>query len=493
MLTISEQDIQKTGGFLAALSDKSCEYVRSIFNVQDFPALGGKESSLERIIVHTDPHVDEYFAQLIFRACLPPDRRGCEFLEQSIFSTDNDLDCQQLWPSAAVFGIGAATSGGVSALYLFDEHVASPGRPKIAPSCSHLVANKMLRVIPNSIATVLKEIDVIDDCGNAHPQNLWNLIKLLHEIRFVFKMDANSSRLVNDSLSTEWKKALFDASLTAVLYCLENQIDIISNPLEAKASIEKSLKNYSQNSPHIAHVRFQDALQQIRSTYGNQEIIFKDAVLQDRTGPIKDSSGNYIPQLLLLARVCIACEKCWGEKISNVITTHFWEVEMQKQLNFYLVKDAVAELFTKNVDRLVCPAGFLRKQILPSIDLGKGQQAQVWIVSISPEVSVFRPNQGISNYINKKNAGCGLILIQDTVRGTNALSMCSGVPQSKWKLLVDLIVSKEPDYWHVTTQASGDIAPFILNGNKAHLYKPRSGLDVNILADLVRKTFYKRP
>ena len=114
MLTISQTEIQKAGGVLAALTEKSCEYIRSILPPAAMLGFGGIETGLDRIIVHTSPHLDEYFAELVFRLCLPQEKRNCDFLEQSIFSKTNDLACQHLWPTAAVLGIGGTVSGGAS-------------------------------------------------------------------------------------------------------------------------------------------------------------------------------------------------------------------------------------------------------------------------------------------------------------------------------------------------------------------------------------------
>ncbi len=504
MLTISPAEIQKAGGILAALTEKSCEYIRGILPTNAILGFGGVESGLERIIVHTNPHLDEYFAELVFRLCLPQEKRSCDFLEQSIFSKTNDLACQHLWPTAAVLGIGGTVSGGARPLFLFDEHVIDEEIGKsarTASSCSALVAQKLLRHLPPPLEMLLREVNAIDEYGGAHPQSLANLIKPLHEVRFAFKIDPTSDRFVRDMLTPDWKRAIIDASIAAVIYCLQEKIDLVGNPDEKKKSLEESLNNYEQNSPHRTHPEFDKSVHWIRSNYLNQAGVFADAILvRDHQTPIKDSAGNTIPELLIFSRVCFACEKCWGANIRNVIATHFWEVVMQGQLNFYPVRNAVSEMFDKNLNRMVSPVGFLRREVLPPMNLGGGWKCPVWIVSIAPDSSVFLPNKGIMNYINAENnvdpnnkrnqKGCGLVLVQDTIRGTSALFKCSGIPDHKWEKLVKLIKTKENECWHVVPNPSGGIAPFIVNGNKTHQHVPRTGLDATTLARLVQRTFY---
>ena len=173
---------------------------------------------------------------------------------------------------------------------------------------------------------------------------------------------------------------------------------------------------------------------------------------------------------------------------------------MQGQLNFYPVKRVVTEMFAKNINKMVSTVGFLRREILPPMDLGNGWKCPLWIVSIAPDSSVFLANKGIMNYINVENnvdprnvrnpKGCGLVLVLDNILGTSALFKCSGIPDNKWKRLVDLIKSKENDCWHVVPNPTGGIAPFIVNGNRTHQYVPRTGLDATTLALLARKAFY---
>jgi hypothetical protein len=342
MITISAADITASGGILAALSDKSVEYVQSVVGSGLRPIDRRIVEGLERVIVHTEPHLDEYFADLLFRACLPRDKWACDIVEQSIFAANGDLGCKHLWPSAAVLGIGGTAGGGVQPLFLFDEHVS--GQTKVAASCSEIVREKMFVATPDCVETLLREVNTIDEFGGGHPQNLNNLIKTLHEVRFFFGHHAEDASEIRDSLSPQWKRAIIEASLAALLYCLDQNIELRTDPTEKRAALTASLENYIQHSPHSAHPRFADSIQRLKSVFGDQGAVFRDAVLRDRRGPITDQAGEPIPQLLILSRICFASERCWGPEVRDVIATHFWEGELQKQLNFYTVGAEVGPL-----------------------------------------------------------------------------------------------------------------------------------------------------
>jgi hypothetical protein len=511
MITLQQQDISSSGGILAALADKSCECFASVLRGHLKPIPEHALRHLDRTIVHTDPHLDEYFAELLFRACLPSEKWQCPFEEQSIYSADSSLGGQLIWPTAATVGLPVAIGAGVRPLFFFDEHVA--GQKKIAPSVSQIVADQMLTSIPSALAVMLSEMNAIDEFGGGHPQNLNNLIKTLHEARFFFGQDPSTGGDIRDGLTPEWKRAIVDVCLASVLKCLADGVDLLGDPAAKRAALASSLENYISHSIHSSHPRFLDAVQRIRSVFGDQARVFQEAVLQGRHGPLKDAQGNTTPQLLVLSRVCFACEHCWGQNIRDIIATHFWEQELQRQLNFFTVQQAVQSLFSQPRPRLVTPAGILRKAELPPIEIqspagghhkqAPGKKRPVWVVSVSPASGVFKPNQAISNFINQNNDGCGLILIRDTVLGTSVLFKCSGIPDPKWRRLVDEIVKKEgktvepgegkPEdcgCWHVPVDSAGGMPPFIVNGNKAHQYVPRSALDGAVLCELVKRTFY---
>ena len=473
MLKLTQQDIQSTGGFLSSLT-KQCEsYVRSV--LQSKGRLNFRYNKeidyLERIIVHTDPHIDEYVAELLFSACLPQttDTSKLQFQELFISSKDNDQNCKNLFPTAAVFGIGRTASGGADALFLFDEHTSEEGKPRTAESCSQIVANSFIPTLPQSVYTVLREINTIDSFAGAHSQHIGNIIKDIHETRFAF--DHNTKGY----LDANWKRALVDACVTAVIYCLENNIDLFGKPEEKAEALKQSLTNYVQNNVHRNHEKFKETNQGISDTYLNQKKVFGSpkAVLRDRNGnEIKNKKGRSIPQLLILSRCCFACYKCWGEIITDIIFMHFWETIFQNQLNFRIMRDEVKSAFGKKGERFNTTVVTLKRKILAK---------DLWVVSFSPNNPDFIgvTKDALTNYINNNNNGNAILLLENPFHTTKAIFQLK-TPESVWQKVVKRILSKE-DCWY-------QAAPyFILNGNKTHLYHERSSVDFDALVKLIEQ------
>ncbi|PIT04468.1 hypothetical protein TSA1_29700 [Bradyrhizobium nitroreducens] len=490
MIKITDANVAHAGGFLSALSDKSVEYMQSVLGQSFKPLSQQAVDQLERIIIHTDPHLDEYFAQLLFRACLPREKWQCDLVEQSIFSETDDLGAKHLWPSAAVLGVGSTFGGGARPLFLFDEHVS--GQSKVAASCSQIVADKMLSSVPSSVRSVLDEVNTIDEFGGGHPQNLNNLVKSMHEIRFLFDSSASDGAQVRDNLTPQWKRAIVDACLVAVVFCQENRINLLDNPDLKREALISSLENYIVHSPHTDEPRFDDAVNRMRSIFGDQQRTFKQAILGT-------PAGKSTPQLLLISRICFACTHCWGEAIRDVIATHFWEGELQNQLHFYAVEDAVGAAVRGQKIKVSTQVGTITHNVLREIDVMapdhrggplRRKRAHVWVVTITPVAGVSRIHQAIQNYLNENNHGCGFILLKSPASGTAALFKGSHIPEEMWRRLVNTITSREGDCWHVIERSDGTIAPFILNGNKTHQYVPRTGLDDKALVELVKRTVF---
>jgi hypothetical protein len=350
---------------------------------------------------------------------LPKEKWRCELVEQSLFSADEDLGCKHLWPSAAVLGVGSTAGGGVQPLFLFDEHV--PGQSKVAESCSQIVTNTMIKVVPAPLTRLLREVNVIDEYGGGHPQNLNNLIKTMHEIRLLVGQSDDGTQL-KDVLSPTWKKAVIDACLVAILYCLENGIDLIEDPETKRKALNSSLENYLRRSPHANDPRFAEAAHRMRGIFNDQKKVFQQAVLQGSKGPIRDATGKVIPQLLIIGRVCFACEQCWGPAIRDVIATHFWEGELQNHLNFYAVEDAVRTVVSGQKIRVSTHVGTMTHNVLRDIEIvapefrngpPRRRRAKVWVFTMTPSAGVTRVHQAIQNYLTDNNYGCGFVLIKN--------------------------------------------------------------------------------
>lgn len=507
MLAITKDDVDKSGGVLGAISFRSVEYLKSKFTPTK--NLHYVSTHILRNVVHTDPHLDEYFAELLFRSSLAIDSRELDFVEEAIYSSSNDLVAMELWPQAVVFGIGSTISPGAKPLIIFDEHTAGKGRFSL--SCAELVAkyvaNNDLNVYPTSIRSLITEVNSIDAYGKAHPQNLSKIIKTLHSVKFLFSKGQTSKDDVKDSLTDSWKRALLDGMLTAVIYAIDEGEDLNSNPDDKKKLLIKSLNTYKENSLHKNHPNFEKAYNFIASTYGQQSAVFSTAVLRDSSNKeILDSNGQTIPQILILGKVIAACIRCWGEPITNLIMMHIWESEFQKQLNFTVLESEIQSVFGRSfdVDKRTS-VGVFSKRTLRKIKLNRMRRNfnnqfetinDSWcnpvIIYISPTSGIFEPHKAALNYVNEHNSYCGFVLVEDSFTATKALFITEGIPKDKWISLKSMIAKIEKDSWYDPTTNPAKPAMFITNGTRAHQYVKKSGLDIDALESLIEKVFSQK-
>jgi hypothetical protein len=504
MIKITSALIQDSGGLLQALIYKSAEFIESIIGRENIKGLGGKERYLRRIITHANPHLDEYVADLLLTAALPRPLRAIPFEEQTIFSRDDDADCKLTWPSSVVLGMGASVSGGANPLVLFDEH--SEDATRAAASCCQMAADALFQRLPESLSTLLHEANSIDQFGSAHDQNLGNIIKDFHEVRFAFARDAASGEEVSDFLTPEWKRALVHACLTAVVYCLENGIDLRSEPEAKVQALSGPLELYRSNNLRRGHAMFKSADERTKGLYLNaaQERVFKEAGLKakvaNRVVTQKDSSGQEVPQLLIASRVIYACRQCWGEGIATLIALHIFEVEYQAQLNFKAVFQEIKSMFDNRYSEVNTPIGLLEQSSLPPVFI-KGVRKQrgfatpfegsypLIVIGVSPDPGVIKPNRAARSFINKEKSGLGIILVNDTTLGTKAVFKCDNTPYPKWAKLCAALQDLEPNSWS-WQQSAGQGYDYILNGTRAHRHMEPSSLTFRTLARLLKSTFY---
>lgn len=483
MLQVTQYDIQKNGGFLSALSRKSEEYIRSILS-QDVIAsnLKGKEKYLDRIIVHNNPHLDEYFAQLLFRAILPAEINPgkLDYQEVSITSEDNDLNCKSLFPSSVVFGIGGKVSGGTTPLFLFDEH-KSEKRSENTASCSQLVADVFLRKKPLSISTMLREINAIDMHGMAHSQHVGNIIKQLWDAKFVLSSDGTWC-----TLTPKWKRAIIDAALVAVIYCLQNGIDLFHYSKENNQIFINYANLYKRNAHRRNNGYFKNFTV---NHYTDMRIFTSDnAFLRQKNGGfILNKANNKIPQLLMIQKICYACYKCWGDHITNIIMLHFLELLANSRMHFVMAQAEIEAALSQDGDRFRTQLGLIERRLLKNFrvkDRNGLETRDLTILYIAPlefDIHMAAKNAAL-NYLNTRHNGCGLLLMENNTMLTKALFAGKSVSeQPGWNTMVDAIQSKEPKAWF---KGAPD---HILNGNSAHLYRPRSKLDIETLMILAKQ------
>jgi len=519
MISISPEYISKSGGLLPALLFKSADYVQSLLPKSDIKFMTHQSTGVERIITHFAPHIDEYFAMLLFRACEEATRR-LPLQEEVLYLARNDSRAKQLWPTSVLFGLGGGHSGGATPKLLFDEHRLE-GQPRTYSSCSHMVSCIMLKEgpasLPPSVSQAFVEVDHIDANGNAHPLNLNNLIKSLHETEFIFSRGNSSLDDIKDTLPNNWKESIIAATITAVIFANENS-KYINDDAVLKQAVEESLEHYRKCSMLRDEVRFAEAYQTIRNNVLNFNVLFRDAVLKRADGkgnvvPIRRNSV-LVPQVMLLPKLVLACRECWGPEVGQIIMYHFWEAEVFKQLSYIkmfstlqtTIKDdqedlnvatQVGRLQFRKFDKIVEEVVHTNTKTKQTSKVKR----PLWVISLAAAPDTVTPNRATLSFINKANTGFGIFMVQNVQQNTRAIFKGAQFPYSRWKRIVDRIMEREgntdnkklPGCWHITKNENGQYAGFLLNGNKAHQYVPRSAIDIDTLAEVIRTDYIKFP
>jgi hypothetical protein len=475
MIEINQDAIEKTGGILAAISYQSANYLQEKLNPWINNIDEQQQQNLYYLIAHRGPHLDEYWAELLFRAALPEELRLLTFKEQALHSEHNDLVAEQYWPYAAVFGMGETISAGQKALLLIDEHPKIGSGKPVAPSCAEMVANRCFSRLPSEIQLICDEVNAIDASGGAHPQHLGNLIKTMHNTHFVFHNGDEPLEKRCAQLPSHWKRALVNACLAAAVYALENDINLFDDK-PVKSAMSDSLNHYLQHSLQRNEPEFDDAAQNIKSNFNNIKTTIDKAQYQ--------WNGKVCPQRLLLPQLSLAMRKCWGDNIAKIVMLHFWETEMQQQISFLKLQKRIKPLKYDQPFRERWPdIGELQFSPIPSIvfevkdQKGKSARRPLWLFEYTPNRSLLQSHKAIMHLINNKNygGGVGLILLHNSGEGTNALFSSSGVPYQYWQQIADSLSEKDKgldgkDLWHKQVNQTGDIARFLLNGNSTHQY-----------------------
>lgn len=489
MLEITSQKIIANGGLLMALRHESYNYLQQLTRSKGrYKKVPVNIRHLDRTIVHTHPHLDEYFADLILRSALPTVKMNIEFKELSIQSADNDSLCKAYFPNAIVLGIGARTAGGAKALKVYDEHLERGTR--LDQSCSQMVSNTIFYKIPYSIQKVLDEVNQIDALGGAHPQHIGNIIKATHQVRATFKKGITYRDSIKDWIPTQWKKTIMDAAITAIIYCLEHKINLLEYTPEHDTTLRRSLAHFQTHCPYTRDANFTKTINTIRNIYLNQKVAYREARLPQK---------SQWSQLLLLSRVCYALHSCWGDHIAQLIMTNLWESIYQSQLIFNAFTLELEQLnATQNYTEQLSEYGVIKRQhlTLPHIKAEKTSKNlktsispnDLWIFEINPTPRLITSNRPLINFLNKHNNGFGLILINDHFSCTKSIFKGTSFPYTYWKKLVDQLIQLEPNSWFkMENEQTKKYTGFVLNGNPAHQYVPVSQIELGDLIALLKK------
>ncbi len=438
-------------------------------------------------VVHTDPHLDEFFAEMLFRATLPLDAE-IAFNEGS-FGDASEEDSRDLTGSV-LFGIGGGLSLTSRPLLIFDEHELDEDGKRIYPSCSGYVASAIEATRPveygPEFLQLLAEVDFIDEFGSAHAQHLANFIKAFNRFSSFQYISPDDAGQVPPVPNPEVKRKFITVCLCSVLRVMITQPDLLFDRNAVTGSLLNSLTAFTAQVPEAKRSQaFQRLLSDARSLYGDQGTVFHDAQLKHRSSIVTEVSAG--PQMLLVSRVCRSLEHVFGQETAHDLFRYFWDIDFQRQMSFLRVKEALAPHLSNDrplkveteVGELFFAKLFLRD---PS-----GRSYPFWVLHLTPAAGVVYANQPALNALNHRNHGRGVLLLDDPDTGSKTLFRAKAVDPDLWKKLTGSIRQLEPGCWYDPSTDPGRPAPFIINGSKARKGVQKSLLDGELVAGLLRQ------
>lgn len=482
-IVLSPSYFTEKGGVLNALAAASAQYIYRVIEnhckkngIQIVRAFEEKKSKLRRCIVHKDPHLDEYFAELLFRALLPPYLKDVEIREHTLISRENDIFAKTSWPNGVVFGINALDAGGACALHTFDEHDRDGTRPK--PSCSQLVADEYLSdCIPASIQEVLNEVNFNDANRGAHQFHLAHVVKDMHDVLFNLGFDITTKDEINKYLNEPWKRAIVDACIVSMIFCYENNYkeQILNKPYVLMNATMDSLNYFINHNVIQSLENYEEAKDYLINNLNNISPIVTAKWKFD---------GKKIDQLLLIQRVCYSLKICWGEEISKFVMMHIWQIYFQKQIYFTSIKREFYNHFTvNNTHQIRGDFGTINRYLIKDLNIkpepsGKRtifqDKSLLWVVFAEiTNPLYFNIKAAISSYINDEyskygNNGFGLLIVHDKIINSILVNKGATFPYDSWVALSDRLVASEPDCWFQSKDSKNRYSDFVLNRTNAH-------------------------
>lgn len=492
MLKITANDIKKRGGLLGAISYASTSAVRELLG-NCTPTIPKNLKYVQQILTHKNPHLDEYMAMLLFKAALPESYWMMPLDEVVLQSASHDQKAMNEWPQSAVFGMGAVHSGGARAALYYDEH-PKPGQKKKENSATNLTWWLLFgrQQKPIEFVKVLGEVDHIDCNANAHSKHLANYIKQMHDNSFA--LGRHEYHIIADMLTPRWKQTVIEACLAALLVALKENRGFTSFDYWGKPA-EDSLEHYRRHTLLKDNPDFLACWEQLKKHVLGYKMHFLEITKEDGTKEKKVNKNNKpIPQLITVPYLAGICQDVWGPEIGQLLMVHLWETRILTNMDYVKALKEISNTIGSGDSEKDCQTSIgritFRKGKKMIVD-AHGQKRSPWVIEVklNPDINNAK---AIGSFIENNNAGVGYCFLKYARTGTAALYKCNGIQREKWGTLIKLLVGREgnsdetpPGCWHVTTNERGNAAPFLLNGNPAHRYTPRTDLTADLLAEFI--------
>ncbi|MEQ1886552.1 MAG: hypothetical protein ABL967_15920 [Bryobacteraceae bacterium] len=325
-------------------------------------------------------------------------------------------------------------------------------------------------------------MDAIDSRGGAHAMHLNNLLKTCHLVQYSFGRNSKG-RSQSGGLTATWKRAIVNGMLAAVVYCLENGIDLtVAQPVQKL--MKEFLDKYEQACPYAGWDKFSDVYERLRSNSGSVVKILETKVEID---------GIEHPQLLVAPFLTQAATIAWGKEIAYFLMVPLWEAEILGNLHFrraeallersFLDHDKPKTIYTSECSmggRVISRLRFVGKQQVRGKSQPAPRPSPIWILGCRHNNFLLQPNKAMRRFLSQHNFDVGLIWSENTAESTKVVFKGDGFPHALWLRLIAALQAREPGLWYHPVET----APFIINGNASHRYVPLSALNPANLARL---------
>lgn len=496
--------INTTGGLMSALSLRSAEILQTLIEgIQTTTFEKEKVNQLKYLLMHKNPHIDEYFAGLIFRACLPEKQRNIEHGEIVLTSAHDDLIAKAQWPHAAVLGIGGTHTGGAQALYLFDEH-AIDGKAKKVNSLALLMKQRMFgsQQVPYPLYILLYEVNHIDAYGGAHPKNLSSYIKRLHDTPLMLSGEEPEDPNSFIFMDPTWKTGIIDACVVALLG--RSQVQYPKS--EWLPALEASLRDFQNRTVLKADPLFNDAYSKVKQNLThvfqlhlqNNSTCLTVPTAQGLREPQK-SNGRVAFQTMLMPYLPLLCNRYWGPELTRVILLPFWETRVFAEILSIRGRRQLQQVFAarkKNNVSVPLTIGVLTFSSCPPSSSMLVADADpipdTWILDLAAAPGITSPGT-LNHFVNRTNAGYGYTIFRSKISDTIILTKGAAIEAAEWNAVCETLLQTEGSSsmqeniigcWHIVQNEKG-YAGFALNGNPSHQYVPRSMIDAQWLLSLL--------
>jgi hypothetical protein len=303
-----------------------------------------------------------------------------------------------------------------------------------------------------------------------------------------------------------WKTAVSDAAVAALLTGLSEGVELTDMKLWLPA-LKASIDDYRSRSTLKSDPLFAEAYGKVRNLLLT---IFEREVKKGATLlTIADEHGRRIPratkggktteQIMMMPYIAALCLKYWGFELGQLILAPFWQTRIAREMAHTRATRALTrELRLTGAECETIETSVGRAEVircLPAelpISEGVTMTAESWVIDFEAGAQVSSPS-AINRFLQTNNNGLGYTIFRDGRTGTIVLSKGSSTPQSEWETVCGALIEDEGSSdnadgslgcWHATRGAAG-LAGFLLNGNPAHRYVPKSAIDAGALADIV--------